>query len=107
MNPPASTIRPRVAVYISYWQTDAAITSFQQHTASIDTVYFFRYELKPDGTIGLTPSARANEKALTLARQHRIEIIYSLGNGGGDPKRLHYWLATADHRSILAKRIDQ
>jgi spore germination protein YaaH len=95
-----------MAVYIPYWQMDATITSFQQHTSSIDTAYFFWYELKPDGTIGLIPSVKGNEKALTLARQHRIEIIFSLGNGW-DPKRLHHWQATGDRRRILAKRITQ
>jgi spore germination protein YaaH len=95
-----------MAVYVPYWQTDAAASSFKQHASSIDTAYFFWYELKPNGTIGLIPSAKGNETAVTLARQHRIEIIFSLGNGG-DSKRLHHWLETANRRRLLAERITQ
>jgi spore germination protein len=106
VNRPVPSIRPKVAVYVPYWQTNAATTSFQRHTDSIDTAYFVWYEIKQNGTIGLIPSAKVNEKALTLARQHRIQIIFSLGNGW-DPKRLHYWLETADRRRFLAKQIVQ
>jgi len=105
-NPPSSPIQPKVAGYVPYWKTDTATVSFQQHAPSIDTAYFFWYELKADGTIGPISSAKSNEKILALARQRQIDIIFSLGNGW-DSKRLHYWLATADRRHILAQRIAQ